>query len=142
LVLIVGLAGIQFIPVSLNQSNIIPKEDIINAYEPPKEIANILKSSCYDCHSNNTIYPWYSKLQPLAWLMEKHIREGKDELNLNEFTSYSIRRQRSKLKSVISQVKKDEMPLNQYTLMHKDAILSDQMKTQLISWIEQLKDSI
>ena len=142
MVLIVGLAGIQFIPVSLNQSNNIPKEDIISSYEPPKEIANILKNSCYDCHSNNTIYPWYSKLQPFAWLMEKHIREGKDELNFNEFTSYSIRRQRSKLKSVISQIKKDEMPLDQYTLMHKDAILSEQMKTQLITWVEQLKDSI
>jgi len=142
LVLIVGLAGIQFVPVSLNQSNNIPKEDIISSYEPPKEIANILKNSCYDCHSNNTIYPWYSKLQPFAWLMEKHIREGKDELNFNEFTSYSIRRQRSKLKSVISQIKKDEMPLDQYTLMHKDAILSEQMKTQLITWVEQLKDSI
>ena len=142
MVLIVGLAGIQFIPVSLNQSNNIPKEDIISSYEPPKEIANILKTSCYDCHSNNTIYPWYSKLQPFAWLMEKHIREGKDELNFNEFTSYSIRRQRSKLKSVISQIKKDEMPLDQYTLMHKDAILSEQMKTQLITWVEQLKDSI
>jgi len=141
-VLILGLAGVQFIPTSLNRSNILPKEDIINAYNAPKEIVIILKKSCYDCHSNNTKYTWYSRLQPVRWLMEKHIREGKEELNFNEFASYSTRRQRSKLRSITDQIKDGEMPLKSYLIIHGEAKLSKVEKAILIDWAGTLRDSI
>lgn len=140
--MVVGFIGIQFVPVNLNQSNITPKEDIILYYNPPAEIADLLKNSCYDCHSNNTVYQWFNKIKPIYWLMEVHIKDGIEELNFNEFATYSKRRQKSKIKSIISQIKDDEMPLGQYTLMHKSAILSDQDKVVITKWMETLRDSL
>ena len=107
-----------------------------------KIIAVVLQVSCYDCHSNNTQYPWYNKVQPVAWFLEDHIKEGKAELNFNEWDSLSNRRKKSKLRSIIKQIESDEMPLYSYTLIHKDASFSEAEKQELIRWIEQLKDSI
>jgi len=142
LVLVIGFVGIQFIPSDLNQSKIVPKEDIIKFYKPQEEIISLLKNSCYDCHSNNTVYPWYSKLQPISWLLESHIAEAKDELNFNEFNAYSKRKQKAKLKSIMSQLEDDVMPLKSYVLMHSNAKLTDNDKAIIIAWIEKLRDSL
>ena len=142
LVLVIGFVGIQFIPANLNQSSIIPKEDIIQYYNPPEEISIMLKNSCYDCHSNNTVYPWYNKLQPVSFLLEGHIEKAKEELNFSNFNTYSKRKQKSKLKSIISQIEDGEMPLKGYVIMHANAKLSDNDKTVLTIWIEKLKDSL
>ena len=142
LVLVIGFVGIQFIPANLNQSNIIPKEDIIQYYNPPEEISTMLKNSCYDCHSNNTVYPWYNKLQPVSFLLEGHIEKAKEELNFSNFNTYSKRKQKSKLKSIISQIEDGEMPLKGYVWMHENAKLSDKDKTVLTTWVEKLKDSL
>ncbi len=80
----------------------------------PANVVAILKVSCYDCHSNNTRYPWYSQLKPVAWLMARHIKKGKKELNFDEFNDYSKRRKKAKIKSIISQIEKEEMPLRSY----------------------------
>lgn len=142
LVLVIGFVGIQLIPTSLNQSDIIPKEDIIQYYNPPEEISTMLKNSCYDCHSNNTAYPWYNKIQPISWLLQGHIDKAKEELNFSNFKTYSKRKQKSKLKSIISQIEDNEMPLKGYVLMHKNAKLSDKDETVLTNWIEKIKDSL
>jgi len=142
LVFIIGFVGIQFIPTSLNQSDIIPKEDIIQYYNPPEGISAMLKNSCYDCHSNNTAYPWYNKIQPISWLLQGHIDKAKEELNFSNFKTYSKRKQKSKLKSIISQIEDNEMPLKGYVLMHENAKLSDKDKTVLTSWVEKIKDSL
>ena len=142
LVLLVVFVGIQFVPTERNQSDVVPKTDFIVANNPPKYISNLLKTSCYDCHSNNTDYPWYNKVQPVSWFLERHIEKGKSELNFNEWNDYSNRRKNSKLKSIINQIKDDEMPLSSYTLIHKDAILSKTEKTFLIDYMKKLKDSL
>ena len=120
LILLVGFVGIQFVPTDLNQSDTVPKTDFLLVNNTQENISALLQESCYDCHSNNTEYPWYNKVQPVAWFLEDHINEGKEELNFNEWDAYSNRRKNSKLKSIISQVKDDEMPLASYTLIHKD----------------------
>ena len=110
--------------------------------EEEENISALLQESCYDCHSNNTEYPWYNKVQPVAWFLEDHINEGKEELNFNEWDAYSNRRKNSKLKSIISQVKDDEMPLASYTLIHKDAKLSNSEKTLIIDYMKNLKETL
>lgn len=142
IVALVVLIGIQFIPTSRNQSNVVPVTDFISIYNPPKEITSTLRTSCYDCHSNNTAYPWYNKLQPVAWYLEDHIKQGKEELNFNEFGDYSDRRKKSKFKSIISQVEKDEMPLDSYTLTHRNAKVSNAEKELIITWINKIQDSL
>ena len=105
LILLVGFVGIQFVPTDLNQSDTVPKTDFLLVNNTQENISALLQESCYDCHSNNTEYPWYNKVQPVAWFLEDHINEGKEELNFNEWDAYSNRRKNSKLKSIISQVK-------------------------------------
>ena len=142
LILLIGFVGIQFVPTDLNQSDTVPKTDFLLVNNTQENISAILQESCYDCHSNNTEYPWYNKVQPVAWFLEDHINEGKEELNFNEWDAYSNRRKNSKLKSIISQVKDDEMPLASYTLIHKDAKLSNSEKTLIIDYMKNLKETL
>ena len=142
LILLVGFVGIQFVPTDLNQSDTVPKTDLLLVNNTQENISALLQESCYDCHSNNTEYPWYNKVQPVAWFLEDHINEGKEELNFNEWDAYSNRRKNSKLKSIISQVKDDEMPLASYTLIHKDAKLSNSEKTLIIDYMKNLKETL
>lgn len=142
LILLVGFVGIQFVPTDLNQSDTVPKTDFLLVNNTQENISALLQESCYDCHSNNTEYPWYNKVQPVAWFLEDHINEGKEELNFNEWDAYSNRRKNSKLKSIISQVKDDEMPLASYTLIHKDTKLSNSEKTLIIDYMKNLKETL
>lgn len=137
IILILGI-GIQFIPVPKNQSNEVPKSDFLQAIEVPITIQKIIKSSCYDCHSNNTNYPWYGRVRPFAWFLQQHIDEGKEELNFSTFQEYSGRMQREKIRSMISQIRDDEMPLKEYLWMHPEAEMSDSEKVQLIEYLEEL----
>jgi len=140
--LIIVLVGIQFIPTARNENNEVLTTEFIKAFNPPKNISYLLKTSCYDCHSNNTNYPWYNKIQPISWFLERHIKEAKEELNFSEFGEYSIRKQKSKLKSISNQIKDDEMPLSSYTLIHRDAKLSEKDKSELEKWLTELRDSL
>lgn len=142
LALLIIAIAIQFIQPAQNKNGQVLETDIINLYEVPKNVQATLKTSCYDCHSNNTRYPWYSKIQPGGWWMASHIKEGKEELNFSEFGSYSIRRQQSKLKSIINSIKDGTMPLPSYTLIHKNAILSNGDKMNLKKWVSSMKDSL
>ena len=142
LILLVGFVGIQFVPTDLNQSDTVPKTDFLLVNNTQENISALLQESCYDCHSNNTEYPWYNKVQPVGWFLEDHINEGKEELNFNEWDAYSNRRKNSKLKSIISQVKDDEMPLASYTFIHKDAKLSNSETTLIIDYMKNLKETL
>ncbi|MFV8347377.1 heme-binding domain-containing protein [Flavobacterium sp. ZB4P13] len=111
-------------------------------YDVPKNVETILRTSCYDCHSNNTNYPLYSYIQPARFFMEEHIKDGKMDLNFNEFGKYSKRKQENKLEAIIKQIKSDEMPLASYTLLHKNAIVTPAKKEEVINWINKTKDSL
>ena len=139
---LIALVAIQFFPVDYNQSETIPQTDFMLVNNVPVTVEKSLQVSCYDCHSNNTQYPWYNKVQPVAWFLEDHIKEGKAELNFNEWDDYSNRRKNSKLKSIINQIENGEMPLWSYTLIHKNALLSTGEKELIIGYMKQIKDSL
>jgi hypothetical protein len=142
LVLLIVVIGIQFIQPAPNKNGQVLETDITKTVEVPKTIQAILKSSCYDCHSNKTEYPWYSRIQPGGWWMASHIKKGKSELNFNEFGSYSKRRQQSKLKSIANTIEDETMPLSSYTLIHKDAKLNKENKKILMNWVTATRDSL
>ena len=142
LILLIALVGIQFMPTTRNQRDMVPKTDFMVVNNVPTEVERIITTSCYDCHSNNTEYPWYNRVQPVAWFLEGHIKEGKEELNFNEWDTYSSRRKNSKLKSIISQIEDDEMPLSSYTIIHREAKLSKEEKKIVFEWVSNLKDSL
>ncbi len=141
-ILIVVLIIIQFIRPEKNIAEGISNNDISKVYPVPENVQAILKTSCYDCHSNNTVYPWYSKIQPVAWWLNNHIVEGKRELNFSEFASYRIGRQYRKLDEINREVKEDAMPLNSYLWIHKNAKLDEQQKLTVANWVTALRDSI
>ncbi|MEX2427532.1 MAG: heme-binding domain-containing protein [Bacteroidales bacterium] len=142
LVLLVVLMGLQFVPTGFNRSTTVPTSDFVKTYKVPGQVAQMLRTSCYNCHSNNTNYPWYSRVQPAGWFLENHINKGKEELNFSEFGSYSGRKQQSKLTSIISQVEDDKMPLASYTFIHQEARLSVENKRILTEYFKELIESL
>lgn len=129
---------IQLIPVERNISSVPAGQSFEMTQKVPANVAAILKVSCYDCHSNNTRYPWYSELQPGAWFMAQHIKKGKEELSFDQFNGYSQRRKKAKIRSIISQIEKEEMPLQSYLLLHTSAKLSEADKKDLIDFFYTL----
>jgi hypothetical protein len=133
---------IQLIRPVRNKSGQAPEADISSLYGMPDQVHGIFRRACYDCHSNSTAYPWYANIQPLGWLLADHIREGKAELNFNEFGTYSLRKQKSKLKSIAGSIEDNSMPLSSYTFIHKNAKLSLTDKVLVLSWLSKTRDSI
>lgn len=131
---------IQFIQPARNSGP--PPVRFEQAYHVPAGVQAILQTSCYDCHSSTTRYPWYSKIQPGSWWMASHIKKGKEELNFSEFDKYSGRRQQSKLRAIAGSVKDGSMPLESYTWLHRESKLSGEEKRHLQSWAIQTKDSL
>lgn len=125
---------IQLFPISKNQSKEYSK-DISTIEKITPDVKNILEYSCYDCHSNNSNYPIYASIQPLAWWLQHHIDEGKEELNFSEFAGYSPRRRFHKLEEIKEQILENEMPLYSYAIVHTQAKLSEQQKSILINWV-------
>lgn len=133
---------IQFIRPDRNHTGQVSEQSLVRLYHAPDSINHMLQQSCMNCHSNNTDYPWYTNVQPVGWWLERHIRKGKEELNLDEFAAYSERRRMSKLRSMKNQVRDGEMPLPSYIWIHQDARLSDAQKGKLISWLDNIIDSL
>lgn len=141
LVALAVFVAIQFIQPARNTSDTVLPTTIEQVYAVPEKVMNVLQNSCYDCHSNNTRYPWYSFIQPGAWWMASHIREGKADLNFSDFGTYSERRRQSKLQAIANSIKDKTMPLRSYLLLHGNARLSPDDKTLLLDWINKTKDS-
>jgi hypothetical protein len=118
-------------PNSLASHNVLP--DSVDA---------ILKVACYDCHSNNSRYPWYDRVAPVSWFVAYHIRGGKKHLNFDEFFSYPVKRQVKRAKNIAETVEDGTMPISSYTWMHKDAILTEAQKKILIDWADSLRKQI
>jgi hypothetical protein len=141
-ILLIIFIAIQFFRPAKNRSDGPGPHDISTKYPVPDSVQAILKVACNDCHTNNTRYPWYAEVQPVAWWLNSHINDGKRGLNFSEFTTYRIRKQFHRLDDISEMVKKDEMPIGSYTIIHKDAILTDRQKRAIADWTEALKDSI
>jgi hypothetical protein len=140
--LLIVLVIIQFIHPAKNIAASRSPNDIALRFGVPENVQGILKKSCYDCHSNNTIYPWYNNIQPVAWWLANHINDGKEELNFSEFASYEPKKQYHKLRAAIGEIKEEGMPLNSYLWIHKDAILTSNQRAAITSWADSLSKEI
>lgn len=141
-VILIAFITIQFIQPARNISGQVLQTDILKIYNIPQNVSALFKNSCYDCHSNNTNYPWYSNIQPVGWFLAEDIKDGKAKVNFSEFGSLSSRRQISKLRNIEKRIKDGTMPLQGYQLMHPSARLTEEEKQMLIDWIQSTRDSI
>ena len=137
IVLLAALVILQFIrPAKNNKGN---KEfAITKKYDMPDNVKVVFDKACADCHSNNTKYPWYTNIQPLGYWINNHIKEGKREINFDEFTNKEVKFQYGKLKEAIEQIEEGEMPLSSYTIIHKEAKLSKEEKDILTNWFQSI----
>jgi len=142
IILLAAVVIIQFIHPAKNINPVVSQKDIAVLHPMPDSVHQILQKACFDCHSNNTRYPWYNNIQPVAWWLNDHITEGKKELNFSEFGSRTLVKQAKKLKKVAKEVQEGGMPLDSYTWIHKDAILTDREKNILIDWATGLSNQI
>lgn len=136
--LLVVIVGMQFFRIDKTNPPVIGGEDIIAMTDPSEEVQTILKNSCYDCHSNEVKYPWYTNIAPVSWFVGDHIEEGREHLNFSTWAQYSEKKRAHKLKECVEEVEEHEMPLESYTWMHSEAKLTEEQREMLEDWFKSI----
>ncbi|MEN8790187.1 MAG: heme-binding domain-containing protein, partial [Flavobacteriaceae bacterium] len=139
LFLLVVLLAIQFIRPEKNFSETPNTEVFVQETNPPDEVMIILKSSCYDCHSDSTRYPWYNNIAPVSFWIADHVDHGKGHLDFSNWASYDAKKKDHKLEEVIEMVESGEMPLREYTWTHSEARLTEAQREAVIEWAKTTK---
>jgi len=138
-VLLIALVVAQFFGPEKNDGNL----DTVNAFiaetNPPAEVTQILKTTCFDCHSAKTNYPWYNKITPVNYWLDEHIRDGKKHLDFSKWSEYSLKRKEHKMDELYEEVEKKEMPLNSYTWTHADANLTQAQIDAVVAWAKKVQ---
>lgn len=140
MVILLLLVVIQFIPVDRSVPEYDPDRDLIAMANPPSEVGHLLKVACYDCHSYNTRYPWYSYIAPVSlWIQSSHIDHGREEMNFSLWGTYDADDQDHVLEECAEMVSSGSMPLNSYLWVHGDARLTDAQRDMMAEWFEGLR---
>ncbi len=130
IIIVLVLIGIQFVPVS--KTNPLVTGEI----KAPAEVMEILRTSCYDCHSNESEWPWYSNIAPVSWLVVDDVNEGREHLNFSEWQSYTAEDKAEDIEEIWEEIEEEEMPLWFYLPLHPEARLSDAQKETIRKWVE------
>jgi len=130
LFVLVGLFLIQFVPVDRTNP---PVEGEISAPDPVMEV---LQGSCYDCHSNETTWPWYSRLAPISWRIAEHVEHGREHINFSTWQGMSAEDREDAMEEIWEEVEKGGMPLSDYLRMHPEAVLTEPQLETLRRWTE------
>jgi Haem-binding domain len=133
---------IQFVPNELPAVTVENSGDIMKSNLVSQDVALLLKTSCYSCHSNETEYPWYSYVAPASWLVKRDVTEGRKELNFSTWSAYEQRKMIRKLDDISKEVGEGKMPMPIYTFMHSSAKLSDAQRQVIVTWTEAAMDSV
>ena len=131
-ILVAALVAIQFVPVQRTNPRV--ESDV----QTSPELKAIFRRACYDCHSNETVWPWYSHIAPISLLVANDVKEGRRELNFSGWDQYNEQRKARKLKEIVEQIEENKMPQWYYILMHPDAKLSQSDKEIILKWAKQL----
>lgn len=127
----------QFVRPPRTNPPVDPAVDLTAVVAVPADVAELLRASCYDCHSNETAWPWYASVAPSSWLVVRDTNEGRRHLNFSEWGSFPARKVDHKLGELIEMVEERKMPLPVYLPLHPDAKLSDEGRARLVQWAEE-----
>lgn len=141
-VLLLAIILIQFFPIDKTNPAINKGVDFLTIKNTPESTAQLIKNSCYDCHSNETKYPWYSNIQPVGWFLQNHFVDGRKHLNFSTFAINDSKKQAHKLEEAIEMIEKKEMPLDSYMIGHPEANLTDENRTELVSYLKKERSEI
>ncbi len=138
--LLIVFVLLQFIPIDRTTPEFVANQDFIINMQPPVHIAAMIKDACYDCHSYQTKYPWYSLVAPASWWLQGHINEGREHLN---FSTWVINSEKEELmEECAEEILEGEMPLHSYTWMglHPKARFTKVQRQQLVAWFNQNRE--
>ena len=139
LALVVFLVVAQFFPIDKTNPPVEQGKDFITMTNPPQQVAANIKAACYDCHSHEVKYPWYTDVAPVSWWVKGHIKNGIKKLNFSTWGDYSAEKRDHKLEECIDFTEKNWMPLLSYKLAHSEGRLSDEERADLISFFAKLR---
>jgi Haem-binding domain len=142
LIILILIIAAQFIQPPHNSGVAAAETDITHVVQVPDTVLALLKHSCYDCHSNHTDYPWYSKITPVNWWLNNHVNEGKAHLNFSTFSTYEPKKMDKKLDESAELIEKGAMPIHSYTWIHKTAVLNEAQRKLLVDWIHTAQGQI
>lgn len=134
LVLLLILIIAQFFGPEKNDGDLSSVDAFIAETNPPEDVLHILKTTCFDCHSSKTTYPWYNNITPVNYWLEEHIEDGKKHLDFSKWSSYSLKRKEHKMDELYEEVEKGEMPLKSYTWTHSEANLTQEQIDAVVTW--------
>lgn len=139
LIFLIAVFGLmQSFRIDKDNPSFSQNDDFLTVTEAPENIRTLVKNACYDCHSNETQYPWYSNLAPVSWWLKNHISEGRKELNFNEWDNFTAKRKQRKLDEALEMIEEEEMPIPSYTWVHRDARLTTSQRATLTAWLRSL----
>ena len=127
---------IQFIRIDQNNPTIDQGKDFVSNQTIPSSIRATVKQSCYDCHSNETKYPWYANVAPVSWWIKGHVNDARRAINFSEWDNYTNDEKARKLMNSVAYIKPDQMPLSSYVSQHPEAKLTAKNKKALINWMK------
>ncbi|MCL6218828.1 heme-binding domain-containing protein [Zunongwangia pacifica] len=133
--MVLVIVALQFFKPSKNISKEISNNDILKVEDLPRDISRILMTSCYDCHSNNTKYPWYSEITPVNFFLDSHVKDGKKHLNFSEWAKLSTEKKAHKVEEIGEEVERGKMPLDSYVWLHEEAKITEAQKQLLLDWV-------
>lgn len=139
LVLLIAFVVGQFFGPEKNEGDLTSVNAFLAETNPPEEVRLILEETCYDCHSDATRYPWYNNITPVNFWLANHVNEGKEELNFSNWVGNSVKRKDHKFEEIIEMVEDKEMPLESYTITHKEAKLSDAQIEAVVGWAKLVR---
>ena len=139
LVLLLVFIVAQFFSPEKNQGSTEDLTAFLNETKPSPEVKTILETTCFDCHSSNTKYPWYDKITPINFWLNEHVEDGKKHLDFSKWSDYSIKRKDHKFEEIAEEVEEKKMPLPSYTWTHGDANLSEAQIKAVVDWVNQVR---
>jgi hypothetical protein len=136
LIVVLIFAVMQIFNPEILQEELNPETDFLSNVEASDEVRIMIKNTCYDCHSNKPVYPWYANIAPVSYWINDHIEEGSEHLNFSKWETYSAKKKAHKMEECYEELEEGEMPLYSYTIMHGDAQFSDDQKEKLVAFFK------
>jgi hypothetical protein len=136
------LIAIQFVRPARNLGSSEGPSDLTHFVQTPDTVLHILKTSCYDCHSNHTVYPWYVNINPVGLWLKSHIDDGKEAINFSDLSGFTKKKLDHRFGDIAETVEKREMPLSSYTLIHRYAVLDSGQISILKNWADSARREI
>ena len=127
-------AGVQFVRPARVNPPVVAGQSIEELAPLPQDVSKVLNRSCMDCHSNRTVWPWYSNVSPVSWFLKGHVDDGRRHLNFSRWARYDLRERAVLLNEICRTAKGGAMPLSSYTLIHRDAVLKTSDVSTLCRW--------